>query len=206
MGLVAKITRESHVQKGRGSLVRSLASKTSKGFTLIELLVVIAIISVLTSIVLASLSTTRSRGRDGRRISDLKQIQLALTLYYDANREFPIDIYDGSLTGAGFIPSMPRDPRTNNEYAYVALQGAAINNSICASYHLGTRLEQYSTAAGSPFQDAYGGEPGGTYGTGTSNGPVCSGSEWGGNSDVAADSQDFDATDPATTHIYDVRP
>jgi prepilin-type N-terminal cleavage/methylation domain-containing protein len=52
----------------------------SKGFTLIELLVVIAIIGILSSVVLASLNSARAKGRDSRRVSDLKQIanQVAL--------------------------------------------------------------------------------------------------------------------------------
>ncbi len=60
-------------------------TRTSRGFTLIELLVVIAIISILSSVVLASLGSARQKGRDGRRVSDVKQIQLALELYYDTN-------------------------------------------------------------------------------------------------------------------------
>lgn len=38
--------------------------KTNKGFTLIELLVVVAIIGILSSVVLASLSSARNRGKD----------------------------------------------------------------------------------------------------------------------------------------------
>ena len=56
-------------------------TRTSKrGFTLIELLVVIAIIGILASIILASLNTARQKGRDARRLSDLKQIVNAIAL------------------------------------------------------------------------------------------------------------------------------
>jgi prepilin-type N-terminal cleavage/methylation domain-containing protein len=52
----------------------------SKGFTLIELLVVIAIIGLLASIILASLNTARQKGRDARRIADLKEMANAMEL------------------------------------------------------------------------------------------------------------------------------
>ncbi|MEK7995391.1 MAG: type II secretion system protein, partial [Planctomycetota bacterium] len=60
-----------------------------RGFTLIELLVVIAIIGMLSSVILASLNTARQKARDARRLSDMKQIQTALELYYDTNRAYP---------------------------------------------------------------------------------------------------------------------
>lgn len=37
-----------------------------KGFTLIELLVVVAIVGILASVVLASLNSSRAKGRDAR--------------------------------------------------------------------------------------------------------------------------------------------
>jgi prepilin-type N-terminal cleavage/methylation domain-containing protein len=54
---------------------------SNRGFTLIELLVVISIISLLTTVVLASLSTARASARDAERIAAVKQIQNALELY-----------------------------------------------------------------------------------------------------------------------------
>lgn len=59
------------------------------GFTLIELLVVIAIIGLLSSVVLASLTSARVKARDARRIEDLAQIRLALELFFDANGYYP---------------------------------------------------------------------------------------------------------------------
>lgn len=61
----------------------------AKGFTLIELLVVIAIIGVLSSVVLASLNTARAKARDASRLSALRQLQVALELYYDKYGYYP---------------------------------------------------------------------------------------------------------------------
>src|SRR3989344_4901081 len=67
----------------------------SRGFTLIELLVVIAIISLLSSIVLASLGQTRAKARDSKRIQDLVQLRNALEEYaLDNNGLYPVDPTD----------------------------------------------------------------------------------------------------------------
>ena len=57
----------------------------SHGFTLIELLVVIAIIGILSSVVLASLNTARSKGNDAAIQSDLSTIQTQAEIYYGSN-------------------------------------------------------------------------------------------------------------------------
>lgn len=68
--------------------------RKNKGFTLIELLVVIAIIGILASIVLVSLNSARQKARDVRRMGDLRQIALALEMYYDDK-----GVYPGTATG-----------------------------------------------------------------------------------------------------------
>lgn len=121
-----------------------------KGFTLIELLVVIAIIGVLASIVLASLNSARQKSRDARRIADIKQLQLALELFYDAQTPpaYPTASGNCSATEArglellatgGYIPQIPRDPTGaagSNCYWY------ASNTGTVTTYHLGATLEQ----------------------------------------------------------------
>jgi len=61
-----------------------------RGFTLIELLVVIAIIGLLASIVLVSLNSARMKARDTKRIAEIKQLMIALEMYYDSNGHYPI--------------------------------------------------------------------------------------------------------------------
>ncbi len=56
---------------------------SNKGFTLIELLVVVAIIGILSSVVLASLNTARSKARNAKRALDVKNIVTALNMYYN---------------------------------------------------------------------------------------------------------------------------
>jgi prepilin-type N-terminal cleavage/methylation domain-containing protein len=56
-----------------------------KGFTLIELLVVIAIIGILSAVVLAALSTARTKGNDAAIKSDLETIRTQAGVFYDSH-------------------------------------------------------------------------------------------------------------------------
>ena len=77
-------------------------SSSKAGFTLIELLVVIAIIGILASIILASLNSATVKGRDTKRMSDLKQFQTALELYYDSHGNYPYTNCSGSNNWTSF--------------------------------------------------------------------------------------------------------
>jgi prepilin-type N-terminal cleavage/methylation domain-containing protein len=119
--------------------------KAKKGFTLIELLVVIAIIALLSSVVLAALSTARMKARDARRIADLEQIKIALELYYDAKGYYPQAGCGWDCNGyrysfdaswpflasdtAPYIPKLPVDPINTACAVWTA--------SNCLSYEYG---------------------------------------------------------------------
>lgn len=60
----------------------------TKGFTLIELLVVIAIIGILSSIVLASLSSARTKGEDAAIKANLANMRAQAELYYSNNNSY----------------------------------------------------------------------------------------------------------------------
>jgi prepilin-type N-terminal cleavage/methylation domain-containing protein len=61
----------------------------SRGFTLVELLVVVAIIGLFSAVALSNFNAARIKARNVKRASDLKQIQLALEIYYDQYGSYP---------------------------------------------------------------------------------------------------------------------
>ena len=66
-----------------------LNMKTRSGFTLIELLVVIGLIMILTTVVITSLSSSQAQARDNARMTDLKNMQLALERFRADTGSFP---------------------------------------------------------------------------------------------------------------------
>jgi len=55
-----------------------MTKTNSKGFTLIELLVVIAIIGILSTLAILSLSGSRDKANDAKRISDVRQLAMTI--------------------------------------------------------------------------------------------------------------------------------
>ncbi|MFA4872685.1 MAG: prepilin-type N-terminal cleavage/methylation domain-containing protein [Patescibacteria group bacterium] len=76
--------------------------RTRKGFTLIELLVVIAIIGLLATLAVVALNNARTKSRDAKRVSDIKQIQTALELYYSDQNKYPT-VAAATLLGSGAL-------------------------------------------------------------------------------------------------------
>jgi prepilin-type N-terminal cleavage/methylation domain-containing protein len=126
------------------------------GFTIVELLVVIAIIGLLAAVVLASLNAARGRSRDVARLTQMREVEKALNLYYLNHGTYP-DWISGNSTRAnscftngnssdgmaqwgaalgvlvteGYLPSLPGDPQN------IGASGAGTD--YCLGYHRSLR-------------------------------------------------------------------
>jgi prepilin-type N-terminal cleavage/methylation domain-containing protein len=144
-----------------------------RGFTLVEILVVVAIIAIMARIVTANLSGLRGQARDNRRLSDIKNIQIALSLYYSDNGMYPKNIYGtgASAPDSGLAPTymgkVPFDPLTTGNptcstgpfsdpgcYRYNAYYVPGNVTGTCNStvniptlYHIGSAFEDTTNSA-----------------------------------------------------------
>lgn len=146
--------------------------KRFQAFTLIELLLVIAIIGLTATIAIASVGGARAKGRDEKRVTDLKQIQKALELSFEPGSGYPVVaspivigtgatdvlcskaaivhfIGDQSLANCdvnkvymGLVPSNP--PPQGADYAYRSTNGiiSVCTTSPCLGYCVQSSLER----------------------------------------------------------------
>lgn len=157
-----------------------------KGFTLIELLVVIAIIGLLATLAVVALNSARSKARDSRRVSDVKNISTALELYYNDQSSYPVvsagtilgvvgssntlssdSGFSGTASGITYMSSVPSNPSPGGvNYVYTALQEdgtSACASGSCPKYSITFTLENPIPSLGTGTDCAM-----------TQDGPICS--------------------------------
>lgn len=113
--------------------------KKQQGFTLIELLVVIAIIGLLSTLAVVALNNARQKSRDAKRVSDIKQTQTALELYFNDAGGYPDALTIGSpisYNGTAYMAALPTAPSPGVPYTY-----AAVGSAPVTSYTLNYVLE-----------------------------------------------------------------
>lgn len=120
-----------------------LFQKRTEGFTLVELLVVIAIIGMLASVVLVSLGPARERGRDTKRMTDIRQISTAMELCFDDAGCNAAELYVSTPGGANeidnidrdetpcYLCTVPTDPTNTGTSVYTWIDNSADNTEFC---------------------------------------------------------------------------
>jgi type IV pilus assembly protein PilA len=129
-------------------------NKTNKdnkeGFTLIELLVVIAIIGILSSVVLASLNTARTKGQDASVKSNLDSVRTQAGVYWDTNKSYnPIG---ASIAGTdcGASASQPANTMLADQNIARALSATKSVSGAALYCNLKTDGQEYAIAARLP--------------------------------------------------------
>lgn len=122
----------------------------NRGFTLIELLVVIAIIGILSSVVLASLTTARTRGQSASVQSQLSNMRAQAELFYSTtgNNSY------GTIVASGNCPTAATLFAAGNNNNLKALIDGVVgvvgaSNTACVTAGTGT-ASAWAVAAKDP--------------------------------------------------------
>ena len=123
--------------------------KNKSAFTLIEVLVVVSIIALISSVVFFSLSSSRQKERDAKKIADVLQLQIALENYKRAEGVYPSTItlgqpLVGSTTGITFLSKIPVAPTGEtcavSQYSY---SYSTTTKEYSLSFCINNDLEDY---------------------------------------------------------------
>ena len=131
----------------------------SKAFTLIEILVTVAIISLLSSIVFASLSAAREKAVYVKAKEELRTVETAVELSRLSNGSYPVQQYlnsplktESSFYQEYFSENLPAAPTVSNiisagegeqeSYVYIS-NGETATDSEGTDYYCGPDLDSY---------------------------------------------------------------
>lgn len=127
---------------------------TKKGFTLIELIVSVTIIAVLTAIAVVNFGGTNKKARDGRRMSDLEKVRVALEINRQEKGTYPVAT--GAIPASlvpNYMQATPIDPKPGYTYYYV---GSGYSYTLDAQMeNLGSTNGVYTNNCGGPLNCNY---------------------------------------------------
>lgn len=118
---------------------------------------VLVIVGLVAAIVVGALNLSRAKGRDAQRLSDIKQLQNALELYYTDNKTYPANANAWLESTAGgwptllsstYIKKVPTDPINSSGVSSGTSGYTYAYMSVCKGegYLLLARLEQGNAA------------------------------------------------------------
>ncbi len=140
-----------------------------KGFTLIELIIVVSIISVLVALGTSIYASAQRSSRDGKRKTDLANIQAALEQYRSNNNSYPASLIikpdctssNGAISDVSntYMTVIPKDPYCQlYQYQYSAKDtggSTCVAPTPCVDYTVSTYLESSRTGCSSPPNCSY---------------------------------------------------
>ncbi len=120
-------------------------NRMKKGFTLLELLIVIAIIGIITTIVLNSLSNSRTKAYDSKIKQQLSRFRGAAEIYY--NNQTPIGYYNGGTlnsctTGSNTVFNDTTTAANGTPGSYLVFSGFPITITPVCNANLSTYAVQ----------------------------------------------------------------
>ncbi len=130
-----------------------MKTRMQKGFTVLEFLIVIAIMCILIYIALASLTSSREKSVDEKKITELKTVALGIEQFKQICGTYPAQIQPnqqctgndnlGTSTLNDFIPNIEayrfNDPTSG--FYYTPITYDPNNSDFCDGFHLGVELK-----------------------------------------------------------------
>lgn len=128
------------------------------GFTMIEFLVVAALIGILATLGLGAYTKSLSRGRDAKRISDMKEVQKTFELYYSLKNQYDTNCKNMFTPDTGSEPTPPAGGKlyfwkcdvTSYEYCAQLENGADYGNEKCSFGDVDEGCLNYAGPVGDP--------------------------------------------------------
>lgn len=127
----------------------------ANAFTLLELLVVISIIGILIALGAAAYSTAQKKGRDARRMSDIRALQNGFEQFYAKNGAYPNGLSEANSDLTIFPAGIPTDPRDPSAYV-TASESSTTKYCVCALLENSTGNATGATGSGDAIACAYG--------------------------------------------------